>query len=73
MSVRRFAGYFLVLAACATIAFSASDAESSPAEVAGFGAPGLYASPGFQGYPPAPFHARSRRIVLRRYQVAQAE
>ena len=30
MSVRLFAGYFLALAACATIAFSTPDAESSP-------------------------------------------
>ena len=72
MSVRRFAGYFLVLAACATIAFSTSDGASeaetlyTPMSAAGF-------MPGFSAYPAGSFSVHHPKFVRQRTQMAQAQ
>lgn len=68
MSVRLFAGYFLALAACATIAFGASDPEtSSPAASAAEFVPASF----YSSHTGA-FSVRHRRVVLKRSQMAQA-
>ena len=69
MSVRRFAGYFFVLAACATIAFSASDGETSspPASIAEFMPLNSPASPA------GSFSVHHPKFAAKRIQMAQAQ
>ncbi len=70
MSVRLFVGYFLALAACATIAFASSEAGSpAPPAVAEAG----LMPPPFSSSPAAVFHTHSRKLVLKRTQLAEAQ
>ena len=69
MSVRLFIGYFVALAACATIAFTSS-------EIDGSGTPGSLASErpaSWQPLPASTFQGHSRKLLSKHVQVAQAE
>ena len=70
MSVRLFIGYFLVLAACATLAFAPSQADSSKSPAiadAGIGPDSALNAPS------AVFRAHTRRAAPKRSQIAEAE
>lgn len=70
MSVRLFIGYFLVLAACATLAFAPSQADSStPFASADAGIAPEISPSAFA----ASFHTHPHRITTKRPQIAEAE
>ena len=70
MSVRLFIGYFLVLAACATLAFAPSQAGSpKPPATADAGIGPEYTL----NAPSASSRAHARKIAPKRSQIAEAE
>ncbi len=70
MSVRLFAGYFLVLAACAIVAFGSSEPEPTAPP---FTAAAEMMPVNFSAYPAASFSVRSHVPVPKRIRMADAQ
>ncbi len=74
MSVRLFAGYFLVLAACAVVAFGSTEPEPY---VQPFSAEAGMMPMGFPAYradfPTASFSVRPHKLVSKRTRLANAQ
>lgn len=70
MSLRLFVGYFLALAACATLAFSASGPDPSAPSMA---TEADMIPLGFPSLPYPPAHVHPHKLTLKRVQMANAQ
>ncbi len=68
MPARLFIGYFVALAACATIAFASGiDSSGTP------GGPAFEQRASWQPLPASAFHVHPHKLLFKHVQVAQAE